>query len=62
MFWKAFKHVLRYLRGTSQYGLWYKQIEEVKLQGSTDANRAWSPSDWKRTSGGFFNLGSATVS
>ena len=24
LFWKAGKHVLRYLRGTSKYGLWYK--------------------------------------
>jgi len=24
MFWKAAKHVLRCLRGTSQYGLWYR--------------------------------------
>eukprot|EP00253_Pinus_taeda_P004806 PITA_04806 len=33
LFWKAAKHVLRYLRGTSQYGLWYRQTEGVKLQG-----------------------------
>ena len=24
LFWKAGKHVLRYLRGTSEYGLWYR--------------------------------------
>ena len=24
LFWKAGKHVLRYLRGTSGYGLWYR--------------------------------------
>jgi hypothetical protein len=24
LFWKAGKHVLRYLKGTSEYGLWYK--------------------------------------
>ena len=24
LFWKAGKHVLRYMRGTSEYGLWYK--------------------------------------
>eukprot|EP00253_Pinus_taeda_P031026 PITA_31026 len=29
MFWKATKHVLRYLKGTSQYGLWYRQIKGV---------------------------------
>ena len=26
LFWKSGKHVLRYLRGTSEYGLWYRQI------------------------------------
>eukprot|EP00253_Pinus_taeda_P036170 PITA_36170 len=31
IFWKEAKHVLRYLRGTSQYGLWYRRIEGVKL-------------------------------
>ena len=28
LFWKAGKHVLRYLRGTSEYGLWYRQMDE----------------------------------
>eukprot|EP00253_Pinus_taeda_P006507 PITA_06507 len=62
LFWKASKHVLRYLRGTYQYGLWYRQIEGVKLQGFTDADLAGSPSNQKRTLGGIFNLGSAVVS
>ena len=38
MFWKATKHALIYLRGTSQYGLWYRRSEGVKLQGFTDAD------------------------
>eukprot|EP00253_Pinus_taeda_P004379 PITA_04379 len=62
LFWKAAKHVLRYLRGTSQFGLWYKHTEGVKLQGFTDAYWAGSPSDQKSTSGGIFNLGSVAVS
>ena len=45
LFWKAGKHVLRYLRGTSGYGLWYRQSDEVKLHGFTDAEWAGSPSD-----------------
>ena len=61
-FWKAAKHVLRYLKDTSQYGLWYRWIEGVKLQGFTDADWAESPSDRKSTSGGIFNLGSVEVS
>eukprot|EP00253_Pinus_taeda_P021362 PITA_21362 len=62
LFWKVAKHVLRYLRGTTQYGLWYRRTEGVKLQGFTDADWAGSPSDQKSTSGGIFNLGSAVVS
>jgi len=62
LFWKAAKHVLRYLRGTSQFGLWYKRTEGVKLQGFTDADLAGSPSNRKITSGGIFNLGSDVVS
>ena len=62
MFWKAIKHVLRYLRGTSWYRLWYIWTKGVKLQGFTDADWAGSPSDWKSTLGGIFNLGSAAVS
>eukprot|EP00253_Pinus_taeda_P013990 PITA_13990 len=62
MFWKATKYVSRYLRGTSQYGLWYRWTEGVKLQGFTDADWAGSPSDRKSTSRGIFNLGSVAVS
>eukprot|EP00253_Pinus_taeda_P023400 PITA_23400 len=56
LFWKVAKHVLRYLRGTSQYGLWYRQTEGVKLQGFTDADWVGNPS------GEILNLGSAAVS
>eukprot|EP00253_Pinus_taeda_P025927 PITA_25927 len=62
MFWKAENHVLRYLRGTSQYVLWYRRTEGVKLQGFTEADWARSPSDRKSTLGGIFNLGLAAVS
>jgi len=62
LFWKTTKHVLRYLRGTSQYGLWYRQTEGVKLQGFTYADWAGIPSDRKSTSGGIFNLGSTAIS
>ena len=53
LFWKVGKHVPRYLRGTSEYGLWYRQVDEVKLHGFMDANWAGSPTDRKITSGGF---------
>eukprot|EP00253_Pinus_taeda_P024813 PITA_24813 len=59
---EAEKHVLRYLRGAFQYGLCYKHIEGVKLQGFTDANWAGNPSDMKSTSGGIFSIGLVIVS
>ena len=62
IFWKVEKHVLRYLRGTIEYELWYIWIEGVKLQGFTDADWASSPSDRKRTLGGIFYIGSKIVS
>eukprot|EP00253_Pinus_taeda_P033776 PITA_33776 len=62
LFWKAGKHVLRYLRGTSGYGLWYRQEDEVKLCGFMDADWAGSPTDKKSTSGGVFSIGSTAVS
>ena len=62
LFWKAGKHVLHYLRGTSGYGLWYRQEDEGKLCGFMDANWAGSPTDRKSTSGGIFSIRSTAVS
>eukprot|EP00253_Pinus_taeda_P008557 PITA_08557 len=61
-FGKEAKHVLKYFRGTSQFGLWYIWSEGVKLQGFTNADWAGSRSNQKRTSGGIFNLRSVAVS
>ena len=38
LFWKAGKHVLRYLKGNTKYVLWYRQTKGMKFQGFTDAN------------------------
>ena len=62
LFWKAGKHVLRYLRGTYEYGLWYRQMDEVNFHGFVNADWADSPMDRKRTSGGVSSTGSTTVS
>jgi len=62
LYWKETKHVLRYLKGTTQYGLWYRQIEGVKIQGFTDVDRAGSLSDRKSTLGGIINIRSASIS
>ena len=62
LFWMVGSHVLRYHKGTSQYGLWYRQTDEVKLHGFTDADWVGSPMDKKSTSGGIFSIRSTTVS
>ena len=62
IFWRVGKHVLRYIRGTFEYGLWYRQTDEVKLHGFTDADWVGSPMDRKSTSGGVFSIGSITFS
>ena len=62
LFWKAGKHVLRYLKGTSEYGLWYRQTNEVKLHGFTDVDWEGIPTNRKSTLGGVFSIGSTTIS
>jgi len=51
--WKATKHVLRYLRGTTNFSLWYRQTDDVDWAGS--------PSKRKSTLSVAFNVGSTTI-
>eukprot|EP00253_Pinus_taeda_P026176 PITA_26176 len=60
--WVAAKHILRYLQGTMDYGLDYRQGDGVRLVGYTDSNWAGCASDRKSTSGCCFGLGSVVVS
>eukprot|EP00253_Pinus_taeda_P036399 PITA_36399 len=62
LYWKATTKLLRYLKGTTHYGLWYRRIEGVTLQGFTNVDWEGSPSDRKSTSGGIFIIGSTTFS
>ena len=62
IYWKAGKHVLRYLRGTSEYGLWYRKIDRVNFHGFTDVDWAGTSTNKNRTSGGVFSIGSTSVS
>ena len=63
---KAAKHVLRYLRGTTQFGLWSMCTKGVKLPGFTyadwTANWERSPSDRRSTSGAIFSVRSVAIS
>jgi hypothetical protein len=60
--WIAAKHVLRYIRGTINYGLRYTASSNIQLHGFTDSDWAGSAEDRKSTSGMCFSLGSAMIS
>ena len=62
LFWKEAKYVLWYLRGTTQFGLWYEWTKGVKLCRLTYADWVGNPSEQKSTSGGIFSVGSTIVS
>ena len=57
----AAKHVLRYPKGTIDYGLRYVANYEFRLVGYTDSDWAGSVIDRKSTSGCCFSLGSAVI-
>ena len=58
----AVKIIMRYLKGTEEYGLYYKKNEDFELKAYTDANWASSLDDRKSTSGRAHFLGSRVVS
>jgi hypothetical protein len=58
----AAKHVMRYLKGTLDYGLSYDGDHNFTLSGYTDSDWAGSVFDRKSTSGCCFSLGSAMIS
>lgn len=58
----AAKRVLRYVKGTLDYGIEYKSVEKGLLQGFSDSDWAGSLDDSKSTSGYAFNLGSGVFS
>ena len=60
--WIAAKHILRYLKGSITFGLWYISNGGVSLHGFADSNWAGSPVNRKNTSGYCFSLGSTMVS
>jgi hypothetical protein len=58
----ATKHVMRYLKGTLDFGLNYNGDHDFRPSGYTDSDWAGSVSDRKRTSGCCFSLGSDMIS
>jgi hypothetical protein len=60
--WIVAMHILRYLRGTSNYGLRYASSSDVQLHGFTYLDWAGTADDSKSTSGICFSLGYAMIS
>ena len=58
----AAKHVMRYLKGTIEFGLYYDGNHDYRLYGYTDADWAGSVSDRRSTSCGCYSLGSSMIS
>ena len=52
---------MRYLKGTDDFGLYYKRSENFELNAYTDANWEGNIDDKKNTSGGALFLGSRLV-
>ena len=56
------KHVMRYLKGTWDYGLKYVVDNEISLLGYLDSDWASSVSNWKSTLRCFFTFRSGMIS
>ena len=60
--WTAVKRILRYLKGTSNLGLLYRDNTPTEITGYSDADWAGDIGDRKSTSGYAFLLGGAAIS
>ena len=58
----AAKHILRYLKGTVDYGLKYEVNQKINLEGYVDSNWEDSAIDRKSNSGCCFSIGSGVIS
>lgn len=59
---QAAKRVLRYIKGTFDYGVWFNYIQEFNLHGFSDSDWGGSLDDMKSTSGYCFTFGSGVFS
>ncbi|WJZ92889.1 hypothetical protein VitviT2T_011862 [Vitis vinifera] len=55
------KRVLKYVKGTTNLGIWYLKTGGVKLDGYADSDWAGSVDDMKSTSGYAFTIGSGVI-
>lgn len=59
---KAAKRVVRYIKGTIEFGVKFEKSEELKLLGFSDSDWGGSVDDMKSTSGYCFSIGSGVFS
>ncbi|XP_019077634.1 uncharacterized mitochondrial protein AtMg00810-like [Vitis vinifera] len=59
---EAVRRILRYVKGTIDYGLLYKKVEDCKLVGYCDADYAGDHDTRRSTTGYVFMLGSGAIS
>ena len=57
----AVKRILKYVAGTSDYGIWNGKVQDLRLVGYSDSDWAGSVDDRKSTSGYVFTLGSGVI-
>ena len=60
--WNGVKHLLRYLRGTSDLGLFYSKVPKPELLSYTDAGYLSDPHKARSQSGYVFTYGDTAVS
>jgi len=59
--WVMAKGILRYLKGTANFGIHYKKNADFKLSGYTDSDFAGDQGNRKSTSGTCFYLGNSLI-
>jgi hypothetical protein len=64
MHFAAIKRIMRYVKGTLDYGIMYKHVTDVslKLQGWSDSDTVGDLDDRKSTSGYVFMIGTSDIS
>ncbi|XP_038981708.1 secreted RxLR effector protein 161-like [Phoenix dactylifera] len=60
--WEVAKRILRYVRGTIDYGIHYARVSNSSLVGYSDSDWSGSIDDSKITSGFVFHIGSGAIS
>ena len=58
----ALKRIIKYVKTTVEFGVWYSKDTSVVLAGYSDPNWAWNADDRKSTSRSCFYVGNNLVS